>query len=196
MRPHRLSLAALLPVLALGALVACWGGGGGGSTVRNPSDVPTATAPATLPTPVIVSGASTPATGGGQTYTVEDGDNPSSIAAQFDITTEELMAANGITDPTGLYVGQVLTIPSNSNVLGSTEEPEPTPVTPEAPEPTQAQPTPASGQQVYIVQDGDIPETIAAQFGITADELMAANGITDPTSLQVGQELIIPEPSQ
>ena len=175
--------AASLAALAVLALVAGCGGSGDGPRggALDLSAIPTATAPSTLPDPVILRDGGAPA-GDGTTYAVQDGDNPSTIAERFGISVEELMAANGITDPTGLYVGQVLTIPgapADSDVLGETEEP-----------------TPASGQQVYIVQDGDIPETIAAQFGITADELMAANGITDPTSLQVGQELIIPEPSQ
>ena len=106
------------------------------------------------------------------------------------------MAANGIVDPTALVVGQVLIIPGTDgepveDVLGTTVEPTSTPES--TPEPT---PDVEPGEQtVYIVQEGDIPETIAAQFGITAEELMAANGITDPTSLEIGQELIIPNPA-
>jgi len=44
------------------------------------------------------------------------------------------------------------------------------------------------------VQAGDNPGSIAAKFGITAAALMAANGITDPRSLHVGQRLVIPLP--
>jgi LysM repeat protein len=107
------------------------------------------------------------------------------------------MAINNLTDPTYLFVDQVLTIPGTSS--SSTPQPVATATTAPVEEPTEAPtvaPTqPASGQ-TYTVQEGDIPETIAAQFGITADELLAANGITDPTSLQIGQVLVIPEPSQ
>jgi LysM repeat protein len=42
------------------------------------------------------------------------------------------------------------------------------------------------------VQEGEYPEVIAAQYGITVDALMAANGIVDPSGLYIGQELIIP----
>jgi murein DD-endopeptidase MepM/ murein hydrolase activator NlpD len=45
---------------------------------------------------------------------------------------------------------------------------------------------------VYIVQSGDNLTSIASQFGITQDELIAANGITDPNLLAVGDQLIIP----
>lgn len=45
---------------------------------------------------------------------------------------------------------------------------------------------------VYIVQSGDTLISIAAQFGITQDDLIAANNITDPNLLAVGDQLIIP----
>jgi len=191
-----LPAASLAALAALALTVACGGSDGGDapSGVFDPSAIPTATAPATLPDPLILRDGVVPPPGGETTYTVEDGDSPSTIADQFGVTVEDLMAANDIADPTSLVVGQVLTIPgvpSDSDVLGETQEPTPARPTPVAPEPTEA-----PRGQVYVVQDGDIPETIAAQFDITAEELMAANGITDPASLQIGQELIIPEPSE
>ncbi len=45
---------------------------------------------------------------------------------------------------------------------------------------------------VYIVQSGDSLYSIAIRFGITLDQLLAANGSVDPNNLQVGQQLIIP----
>jgi murein DD-endopeptidase MepM/ murein hydrolase activator NlpD len=56
-------------------------------------------------------------------------------------------------------------------------------------------PRPASAQDseaVYIVQPGDNLTSIADRFGVTVDDLMAANGITNPNLLAVGQQLIIP----
>lgn len=45
---------------------------------------------------------------------------------------------------------------------------------------------------IYIVQQGDTLNTIALRFGITADEILAANDIADPNALNVGQRIIIP----
>src|SRR5687768_11140425 len=45
---------------------------------------------------------------------------------------------------------------------------------------------------IYIVQPGDSLSSIAARFSVNLQELMAANGITDPNQLAVGQQLIIP----
>jgi FOG: LysM repeat len=50
-------------------------------------------------------------------------------------------------------------------------------------------PTPAG---LYIVQPGDTLSELAIMFGTTVADIMAANGLTDPDSLQVGQPLIIP----
>lgn len=50
----------------------------------------------------------------------------------------------------------------------------------------------AQDNAIYIVQSGDTLSSIALRFGITADELQAINGITDPNSLAIGQQLIIP----
>ncbi len=44
----------------------------------------------------------------------------------------------------------------------------------------------------YVVQEGDTLYAIAVDFGVTMEDLMAANGIDDPNTLQVGQELTIP----
>lgn len=44
----------------------------------------------------------------------------------------------------------------------------------------------------YVVQAGDTLYGIAALFGVTVDEITAANGLASPDSLYVGQYLIIP----
>ncbi len=50
-------------------------------------------------------------------------------------------------------------------------------------------PTPAA---LYTVQPGDTLSAIAERFDTTVDELVAANGLTDPNALQTGQTLLIP----
>ena len=44
----------------------------------------------------------------------------------------------------------------------------------------------------HTVAPGDTVYHIAHQYGVSTDSLMAANGLTDPRDLQVGQVLIIP----
>lgn len=50
-------------------------------------------------------------------------------------------------------------------------------------------PTPAG---LYVVREGDTLSDLATLFDTTVQEIMVANGLTDPSTLQVGQTLIIP----
>jgi murein DD-endopeptidase MepM/ murein hydrolase activator NlpD len=56
--------------------------------------------------------------------------------------------------------------------------------------------SPASAQAVegpvYIVQSGDTLSLIASRFNVDLEELMNANGISNPDLLSAGQELVIP----
>ena len=61
-----------------------------------------------------------------------------------------------------------------------------------APQPLLAQS--ASEPRSYTVVAGDTLFEIAQSFGITLEELIAYNGITDPNLLEVGQTLLIPIP--
>lgn len=186
----RLALVSLL-LVAASVAAGCGFGSGGDSGSPDVAEIPTATLPAATPEAIIVGQVT--AVPSGRTYTVQAGDSPGTIAELFGTTSGAIMEANGITDPTALFVGQVLTIPGVDDdfVIAPTDEPPPATDEPEA----TAEPEPTLDGNVYIVQEGDIPETIAAQFGITTEELMEANGITDPTSLNIGDELIIPAPS-
>ena len=190
-----------LMFIAVALTVAC-GSGGGGEEPSVLGDIPTATPPAVLPDVVIVGQTDLPVPGA--SYTVAEGDTLLAIADRFGTTVEAIIAANDIADPTALFIGQELIIPGadpDDSVVAPTDEPEPTfdiqppgePAATDTPEPEET-PAPVEGD-IYIVQEGDIPVTIAEQFGITAEELLDANGITDPTSLFIGQELIIPSPS-
>ena len=49
-----------------------------------------------------------------------------------------------------------------------------------------------SSGPVYIVQPEDTLSTIASRFNVSINDLMAANNLTDPNLLSVGQQLVIP----
>jgi LysM repeat protein len=59
---------------------------------------------------------------------------------------------------------------------------------PPAGETAAAGPTPT----IYVVQAGDTMSTIASRFGVSVDDILAANSLTDPDTLSVGQSLLIP----
>ena len=200
------TLAVALCCLAF-AGAACGGGSSGGDAPDSAS-IPTATMPAQLPTPIIVvGGVAKP--GGGSTYTIKSGDTLADIAERFGVSLEDLLAANPGIDPSLLHTGDSVNLPSGTDATpaGSatrtpepqqqdTPEPEatiePAPTEEPASDPTN---TPAAGAQTYAVESGDFPGTIAEKFGITVEELLAANPGINPTNLQIGQVLNIPAPS-
>lgn len=50
----------------------------------------------------------------------------------------------------------------------------------------------ATQYPVYVMQGGDTLYSVAMKFGITLDELIAANSIADPNFISTGQSLYIP----
>ena len=68
----------------------------------------------------------------------------------------------------------------------------PTSVTP-PPTPTRAETIEGEKEaETYVVQAGDTLSGIASRFEVTVEEIIAENGIADPSLIQVGQELVIP----
>jgi len=119
-------------------------------------------------------------------YTVQPNDTLGAIALKFGTTAEAIMAANNISDPRLVRAGQVLTIPLPTPTATATLAPT---LDPRLPSPTPG-PTPI----IYVVKANDVLVAIAAKYGISVDEIMQANGMSD-TLLRVGQQLIIPGPT-
>lgn len=71
----------------------------------------------------------------------------------------------------------------------------PTPAPPVEAQPN-AEPTqPAANPGTYVIKQGDTLYAIAVQYKVSIQALMEANAITDPTSIQAGQVLVIPTSS-
>ena len=97
------------------------------------------------------------------TYTVQQGDTISSIALQFGVSMDDLMAANPEISPSAMSVGQVINIPSNpENPSG---EPTPTPAS-FAIRQIECYPTADQGLWCFVLVHNDFPdfmENVSAQ---------------------------------
>lgn len=116
-----------------------------------------------------------------ENYTVKGGDNLSKIAVKYNTSVSAIKAANNKTTDM-IRVGEKLIIPVGAS-SSSSHSAAPVPVTSAAPVPS----IDAAG--IHTVKAGEYPATIARQYGMTASELLAINGITDPRKMQIGQKL-------
>lgn len=100
-------------------------------------------------------------------HTAQGGDTVTSIAQAHGVSADDLAAANGLDPAAALTPGQDLIVPQASN----------------------------SGSQPYVVEEGDTIASIGTAFGVSADDIIAANSIGDLQDLRIGVTLTIPAPS-
>lgn len=115
------------------------------------------------------------------TYIVQPGDTLSSIAQQYGVTVQAIVAANNLANPNFITVGQELIIPDPTSASSPAITPRPT-----------ATGAAAGPSTTYTVQSGDSLFKIAIQFGVTVQAIVDANGLANANFIVVGQELIIP----
>ena len=123
---------------------------------------------------------------GSTEYTVKRGDSLSKIANQYDTSVRAIKAANGLSSDL-IRVGDKLVVPvsgSTGATSGTTTAPSDS-ISSSSTAPSFS----ASGARTHTVKSGEYPGKIASQYGMTTDELLVLNGITDPRSLQVGKVL-------
>lgn len=177
------------------------GGGDGGKISLFKTDTPTPTSTMT-PTPVTPTATPTmtatvtftptitqsPTASAPFEYEVQEGDNCTSIAEEFDVDIEVLMELNGLTSSCFITPGQTILIPAPGQEL-PTATPLPTDIAP--------------GTLIeYKVRQGDSLYALADQFNSTVDRILEETNeyrrdndldeMEDANDLYVGDILIIP----
>ncbi len=125
-------------------------------------------------------------------YTIQSGDNLGAIAEKMGVSVADLKDWNDISG-TKIYAGKklVIYVKKGSTVVKPETKPAEKPAEIKKPE------TPSVLQgyilkDTYTVQKGDSPYTIAKKYpGVSAENIMEWNGISNPSQLQIGQKLKI-----
>ena len=138
-----------------------------GTTLIIPGYVPESAAPAAADIGATAGGAG--ATDEFVTYIVQPSDTFFSIAQEFGVDPDDLAIANNVVNRNVLRAGQQLVIP------GVTVRDE----------------LIRRGRS-HTVASGETLSEIAAQYGVSMQDIMTINEITDPNAIIVGQALIIP----
>jgi lipoprotein-anchoring transpeptidase ErfK/SrfK len=116
------------------------------------------------------------------TYVVQPGDNLFRIALNHGLTTQELASANGISNLSRVYAGQVLRIPGPGSTTVAS--------------PAQTTRTEPATSSTYVVKRGETLYRIAVNHGVSLQALTQANGILNPSHIYTGQRLTIPGAGQ
>jgi LysM repeat protein len=110
---------------------------------------------------------SVPGTGGAPaaagSYTVRSGDTLGSIASRAGSSIAALVSLNGIKNANLIRTGQVLHLPGATTAASSAPA---------------ASTAPAGGASYHVVAAGETISGIAARYGISQAQLIAANGLT------------------
>ena len=124
---------------------------------------------------------------GSTEYTVKRGDSLSKIANQFDTSVPAIKAANNLSSDL-IRVNDKLVVPVSGSSASTSSA---IPMAPsESISISSTGPSfSTTGLRTHVVKPGEYPGKIASQYGMTTDELLTLNGITDPRNLQVGKVL-------
>jgi LysM repeat protein len=106
-------------------------------------------------------------------HLVASGEHLTGIARHYGVTIAAIVAANGIANPSRIYAGQRLLIPS---------------ATPSA---ATAPAAASSTARIHVVAAGETLTSIARHYGVTIAAIVAANGIANPSRIYAGQRLTI-----
>lgn len=182
--------------LSFAAFVAL-GGGSGTLRVRyevvsGPDAEPEVAAPDPTPTPTPTPEPTptSPPQGSSDEHVVQAGETLSQIAAEYGMSVSDLADMNGIDDVNMVAEGQRLRLSSRGGQRETTDE-----APSESPEDSAS--SPASSEEssskgyYHTVQEGETLWDIALAYGLTPDELIQLNQLSDAETLSVGQTLYV-----
>lgn len=118
-------------------------------------------------------------------YTVKRGDSLFKIAKIHFMTIDELKDLNCLLSDK-IYVGQVLKVNDNGQQVSQKS------TLNQSNKPYSAKTLSVDQDGLYTIQPNDTLGKISNHFGVSINALKEVNGISDPSKLQIGKKIIIP----
>jgi LysM repeat protein len=139
-------------------------------------------------------------------YIIQEGDTMWEIANQYDTTVEDLIAFNPEVDPDNMLIGQALAVPEQRPGMRPRPRIRPRPGRPAPYRPYRpyrpyqpyrpyylSQRFCPRGTTSYYVQPGDSLYSIASEYGVSVDYIIASNpNINFSIPLRIGQIICLP----
>ena len=110
----------------------------------------------------------------GQEHLVQPGENLYRIALRYGVGMEAIIKANNLADPRRIFAGQRLIIPNFDPAPEVVENP-----------------TVASAPAYHTVRRGETLDTIARLYGLTREQILKSNNISNPNLIYAGQQLLV-----
>jgi LysM repeat protein len=126
-------------------------------------------------------------------HVIAPGESLYSVAATDGLSVDQLAAANGLSPNSALIAGASLAIPPQTGgTVTATSTASPTSTSPSSTYVSTSTSTSSSSTGGgYLVQPGDTLSAIAAQYGVSVDQLAAANGLNPNGLLLSGTTLSV-----
>ncbi len=137
---------------------------------------------------------------GAKTYMVRRGDSLSSIANRHRVAVKDLQRWNNLGTKTSIRTGQTLIVAAapagSSSAPSTTVAKAPASTSNATSAPAAAVKTAAATETKYhTVKKGDFPDKIARAYGVKLEDLLAWNGLTKRSTIQIGQKLKVMVPA-
>jgi LysM repeat protein len=127
-------------------------------------------------------------------YQIQEGDTLFAIARDHDVSLEDLLALNEINESDDIYVDDFLIIPTSSvDADEGLAEPQNDQDEPEVTDDVDINDAPIVS--LHLVARGETPGSVAQRYGLTVDQLMAANDLDNGDAIEQGTMLRIPDAS-
>jgi membrane-bound lytic murein transglycosylase D len=177
-----------------------WNNLGSRTTIRAGQSLVVAAAPASKPVSTPAAVAKTPPSAPASSvktaaatetkyHTVKKGDYPDKIARAYGVKLDDLLQWNGLTKRSTIQIGQKLKV-NVPVAVAKTDAPAPA-----AAEVAKATPTATKASaRTHTVRRGETVSSISKKYGVSTREVLAWNGLTAKSVLQIGDVLKVQSP--